>query len=420
MENAAYFPKKTGMVYLMIKEKLTEFCEKNFSRYLKILEEMVSTNSFTDNKDGVNKLGAYTADLFAPLGFLSEFVSSINPSYGNHLICVKEGKGRGSVALVSHLDTVFSPEEEEKYNFRFKVVDDRVYGPGTCDIKGGTLVMYMMLEALKENIPEFYDSISWYLLFDASEETGSADFGALCAKVLPQDAAAALVFEAGALMLDKVHLVTSRKGRAVFRIESVGRGAHAGTSHQDGVNAITKLCKAVLSMAKLTDYSKSITVNTGIIKGGSGLNRVPENAYADIEMRAFYPDLFSETIGKIKSFAHRDEVSELKVQLIQAALPWPENPRSIFLKNVWGKAAEKMNLKAESVRRGGLSDGNFLWNILPVIDALGPTGSNAHCSERADDGSRDQEFAVLSSFVPKAVLNMLGIIQLFDKTDESN
>lgn len=397
----------------MIKERLAKYCEDKFPRYLEILEEMVSINSFTGNRDGVNRLGEYTAALFAPLGFDSSFSPSVNPSYGSHLVCLKRGSGQGSIALVSHLDTVFTPEEEERNNFHFHVDGDRVYGPGTCDIKGGTLVLYMMLESLKENLPEFFDSISWYLLFDASEETDSADFGALCRNLLPKETAAALVFEAGAIMHGKVHLVTSRKGRAVFRLEAVGRGAHAGTSHHDGVNAIVKLCKAVSSMSELTDYSKNITVNTGIISGGSGLNRVPENAYAEMEMRAFDPDVFSETIDKIKSFAHKDEVSEFKVELVRSVLPWPENQYSLHLKEVWSQAAEDMGLRVNSVRRGGLSDGNLLWNMFPVIDALGPTGSNAHCSERSDDMQRDYEYALISSFVPKAVLNGLAVIRLF-------
>ena len=400
-----------------MKDILTAYCEKHFPRYLNILEEMVSINSFTDNKNGVNKLGEYTAKLFTALGFESEFIPSVNSSYGNHLVCIKQGT-LGSIALVSHLDTVFSPEEEERNNFRFQLDGDKIYGPGTCDIKGGTLVMYMMLEALKENMPKFFHSVSWYLLFDASEETNSDDFGKLCKKVIPHETKAALVFEAGAIVMGKVSLVTARKGRAVFRIESVGRGAHAGTSHHDGVNAITKLCKSVLAAAELTDYSQNVTINTGIIKGGSGLNRVPEYAYADMEMRAFDPEIFNETIDKIKSLTHKDGISELNVELKRVSLPWPENAGSQYLKDIWSKAAEDMELQVEPVRRGGLSDGNFLWDILPVIDALGPTGANAHCSERSDDGSRDQEFAVLSSFVPKAVLNMLGIIQLFKNKGE--
>jgi glutamate carboxypeptidase len=47
-----------------------------------------------------------------------------------------------------------------------------------------------------------------------------------------------------------------------------------------------------------------------------------------------------------------------------------------------------------------------------TLDGLGPSGENAHCSERSEDGSKEQEYVLASSFVPKAVLNTVAIIGL--------
>jgi len=204
----------------------------------------------------------------------------------------------------------------------------------------------------------------------------------------------------------------SRKGRAVFRIESEGRGAHAGVAHHLGVNAIVKLCKVVTHLAEITDYSKGITVNTGIIGGGTGLNRVPDNAFADMEMRAYEQEIFNETIEKIKAFSYQDDGLSLDVKLIRAVQPWPQNTASDELYDIWAQAAADMGLKAFPESRGGLSDGNVLWKTLPVIDGLGPVGSNAHSS---GPSLEEQEFAVISDFVPKAVLSMAGLIRLFEK-----
>jgi glutamate carboxypeptidase len=370
---------------------------------------MVSINSYTENTEGVNRLGAYTAALFEGLGFSAESVLSADASRGSHLVCVRKGKGSGCAALVSHLDTVYPPEEEKERSFYFHVEGDRVYGPGTCDIKGGTLVMYMMMECLKEEYADFFYSHSWYLLFNASEETDSSDFMELCTRVIPPNAKAALVFEAGSSFGKKVNIITARKGRAVFRIESEGRGAHAGSAHHAGINAIVRLCKVINHLTEFTEYSKGITVNTGVIGGGNALNRVPDFAFADVEMRAFAPDAFNETIERIKSLTSRNDGLLLNVKLIRTVQPWPVNTLSENLYRIWADAADGLGIETLPEQRGGLSDGNLLWTLFPVIDGLGPAGSNAHSS-----AAPNREFAVLTDFVPKTVLNMLGLIRLME------
>ncbi|HMQ56322.1 MAG TPA: hypothetical protein PKD98_29850, partial [Anaerolineae bacterium] len=79
---------------------------------------------------------------------------------------------------------------------------------------------------------------------------------------------------------------------------------------------------------------------------------------------------------------------------------------------VWQEAAESLGLRVEPERRGGLSDGNHIWRQIPTLDGLGPAGGNAHCSERSADGSKDQEYVLVSSFVPKALLNIVAILRL--------
>jgi glutamate carboxypeptidase len=73
-----------------------------------------------------------------------------------------------------------------------------------------------------------------------------------------------------------------------------------------------------------------------------------------------------------------------------------------------------MGIQVSPEERGGLSDGNLLWNDFPTLDGLGPTGANAHCSERSQDGSKDQEYAERSSFIPKTMLNVVAILELLD------
>src|SRR3954468_3880448 len=115
---------------------LNSYLESKLPKALELLSKMVSINSYTINKEGVNRLARFTAEAFAPLGFSAEFVPAENPEFGNHLVLTRRGKTEKNVALISHLDTVFSPEEEERNNFSWLVEGDRLFGPGTQDIKG--------------------------------------------------------------------------------------------------------------------------------------------------------------------------------------------------------------------------------------------------------------------------------------------
>ena len=123
---------------------MRSYLEEQLPSYLEMLEKMVNINSFTANPEGVNELGKLTADLFANLGFEAEFVPSVNEKYGQHLVLTRNGRSNQALGFVSHLDTVFPAEEEKRNNFHWRLDGERIYGPGTVDIKGGTVMMYMV------------------------------------------------------------------------------------------------------------------------------------------------------------------------------------------------------------------------------------------------------------------------------------
>ncbi len=396
--------------------------EGGMPRYLGILREMVGINSHTRNPGGVDRLGDYTAELFSENGFTAERIPSVNPRYGRHLLLHRPGGSRRTVACVSHLDTVFSPEEEERNDFRWRVAGDRAYGPGTVDIKGGTLVMLMTMEALGREAPAVFDALSWELLFDASEETESDDFGALCAERLAPAggsiALACLVFEAGISRGNDHGLVTARKGRAEFAVTVEGKGAHAGAAHGSGASAIRQMADLVTRLEKMTDYGAGLTVNVGSVSGGTEINRVPHHAEARVEMRAFDPAIFEGAVAEIMALdglatvrsAEGGVPCETSVDLVRRVPAWPDNPGTAGLFATWRKAARLLGGEAQTEMRGGLSDGNFTWDLVPTLDGLGPSGGNPHCSESTPGGEKEQEYVVISSFVPKAVLNAMALV----------
>ncbi|MGB7116172.1 MAG: hypothetical protein WBD56_08500, partial [Anaerolineales bacterium] len=118
-------------------QELEDFFQINLRSNIDMLRRMVEINSFTANPDGVNELGDLTVEFFSKLGFKPEFVQCENPDFGKHLILTQSEENKGAknekpvIALISHLDTVYPPEEEIANNFFWRLEDDRIYGPGT-------------------------------------------------------------------------------------------------------------------------------------------------------------------------------------------------------------------------------------------------------------------------------------------------
>src|SRR5258708_880831 len=202
---------------------LSEFLKAQMPAALEMLRQMVGINSYTANRQGVNKLGRFTAEWFAPLGFTTEFVPSVNPNYGDHLVLTRRGRTSKSIAMVSHLDTVFPPEEEARNNFHWQAEGDRIYGPGTHDIKGGTVMIWLVLSGLRSQAREVFEELTWKLFWNSSEETLSQDFGAVWRKRLDHETLAALVFASGGRLGQEHLIVVARKGRATWRV--TGHGA---------------------------------------------------------------------------------------------------------------------------------------------------------------------------------------------------
>jgi glutamate carboxypeptidase len=399
---------------------LVHFLERQQPAALDLLRQMVEINSWTENREGVNRLGRLTAECFAPLGFTAEFVPSTTPAYGDHLVLTRRGSSAHSLALVSHLDTVFPPQEEERNNFRWQPEGDRIYGPGTSDIKGGTVMMWLVLEALRAQSPAVFETTTWRLFLNSSEETFSPDFGDLCRSRFDSGTLAALVFEADGQTDGLLRLVVARKGRMTWRATAHGRGAHAGGRHPHGANAIVQLGQTIQRIAALTDYARDLTFNVARVQGGTGLNRVPHEATAEGELRAFSPEVFAQARSSLLAQAGRGEVRSaadgficrVDLEILTETRPWPRNPGTDHLMALWRDTSQELGLAVESEQRGGLSDGNMLWDAVPTLDGLGPWGDFDHCSERSADGSKLPEYVVASSFVPKAALNTRAICRL--------
>ena len=190
--------------------------------------------------------------------------------------------------------------------------------------------------------------------------------------------------------------------------------------HPQGANAVVQLGVTLQQVAALTDYSRNITFNPGTIRGGTVLNRVPHEAVAEGEFRAFSPEDYRHAMDGLLGLAGAGCVCSpedgygcgVVVEILSESRPWPRNPGSEWLHDFWIGSGPEAGVDVGRQERGGLSDGNLIWDAVPTLDGLGPWGDNDHCSERSEDGKKVPEYVEVSSFVPKAVLNVLSIRKL--------
>jgi glutamate carboxypeptidase len=377
------------------------------------LRTLVCVNSFTRNRDGVNESGRLVANMFAPLGFAPTYVPSSDPGHGEHLVLRRRGRSRASVLLVSHLDTVYTPEIEALHAFRFRREDDRIYGPGVADIKGGTVLAHLALSVLACCDPDMLDAISWTVLLDAAEEEGSPDFPGLLREHAGDEAIACLVLEHGNDTEDGGTAVTSsRRGSARFVLETRGRQAHAGSAHPRGINAIRELARLIERIESMTSADGSVTFNVGRIGGGLGSNTVPDRAWCEVDLRADREEPYERAVAAIMALGGAGTVTSrhdglggsIHVTRCPSYPPWPGNPGSRGLAAIAREAGLECGLTVTDEHRLGASDGSHAWDLVPTLDGLGPIGVDLHSAEHAPEQGKRQESMRWSSMRERALL----------------
>ncbi|MHC4819271.1 MAG: M20/M25/M40 family metallo-hydrolase, partial [Planctomycetota bacterium] len=320
-------------------------------------------------------------------------VRSVTENCGDHLVLTRNG-GDATLLLVSHLDTVYPR------TFPWRVEGSWIHGPGACDIKGGTVLMWMILRALREHAPERFEKVTWKLLFNATEEGGCADFPDLARAEVNPHTLACLIYEPGASEKDATAIAVQRKGSGRFRVEAFGREAHSGHAHSEGANAIRELARVVERIESLTDYEREVTFNVGVIAGGTTVNTVPAHARIQVDTRAWNTEDFAWAREQVLAQAQEASVQGCRVEVNERPgyPPWPANPRSNELGNLIVLCGKELGQTIRPRKRGGGSDGCHLWDRLPTVDGLGPIGRDPHCPLR--------EAVDRTSFVPRALLSL--------------
>ena len=239
------------------------------------IRRWVEIESPTENAAQVNKLATLVAQEFEGLPVTIQRVAG-KDGKGDHLAVRSQwGQDKPGILVLCHLDTVHPMGFIERLPFR--VDGDKAFGPGIYDMKGGA---YIAAEAFRQICRDkSLPALGITQLFVSDEEIGSPTSRALIEEE-GRKAKYVLVTEPAR---DGGKIVTGRKGVARFEVFIKGVPAHAGSRPQDGRSAVRELGRIITTLENMNDLPRGITVNVGVVRGGTKPNVVPEEAYAEVD-----------------------------------------------------------------------------------------------------------------------------------------
>jgi len=387
-------PVISGSVESLKAQSRLDYFEQRRDQIVSSIRELVEIESPSDNKPAVDRISEAVAGKFAVLGGRVR-VHRVQ-DFGNHLQVDFSGKAGGKpVLLLGHYDTVYPLGTLA--NMPCRVVDNKLTGPGVLDMKSGIALMLYSIAALREWHGELPRPVTVFLVSD--EEVGS-DSSRAITESLARKSAAVLVLEPAAGSEGAVK--TARKGVGDYQIKVTGKASHAGLDFEKGVNAIVELARQIGKVTTFTDLKKGLTVNVGIISGGSRTNVVPAEATAEVDVR----------IARLKDAAGIDKkmrglrVFNRKCRLdITGGINRPPMERTPGVAALYGKAvaiARTLGWKLGEAAVGGGSDGNFTAGLgIPTLDGLGGVGDGAHASHEH----------ILISELPRRAELIAGLIE---------
>jgi glutamate carboxypeptidase len=354
---------------------------------LAAIQDWVRHESPTDAPERVSALAAKIGAEAKAAGALVEIVPG-SMGYGDHLVVRSPWGGDGpGVLVLSHLDTVHPVGEVERNTIR--VEGDSAFGPGIYDMKGGA---YLAHHALRELLREGKTTpLPITHLYVSDEEVGSHSSVELIRR-LGAHAKYVLVTEPAR---EGGKIVTARKGTARFDMVIKGQAAHSGSRHQDGRSAIKELARQILVLEGFTDYERGVTVNVGVVSGGTRANVVAAEARAEIDMRVASPAQAEEMVPRVLGLKAHDKDVTVTVTGGMNRPPYEKGNAIAALFEHTRGVAKEIGIDLQDLKTGGGSDGNFTAAHTPTLDGLGVDGKGGHTSH---------EQLYVSSIAPRAAL----------------
>ncbi|MGJ4941158.1 M20 family metallopeptidase [Bradyrhizobium sp. HKCCYLS1011] len=334
------------------------------------IRRWVEIETPTDAPDQVNRLAALVADGYRDLPATVARIAG-RDGCGDHLLARSSwGQDAPGILVLSHLDTVHPLGFIERLPFRIE--GDCAYGPGIYDMKGGAYLAYYAFRQLCLSGEQSPLGITH--LFVSDEEIGSPTSRALIEEE-GRRAKYVLVTEPAR---DGGKVVTGRKGVARFDVSITGVPSHAGTRPQDGRSAIRELANVIQALEALNDPTRGVTVNVGLVRGGTRPNVIPETAYAEVDARLPTFADADEIVTKILNLKSRSEGVTVDVMGALNRPPYEKSNAGAALFEHARTLADEVGFDLVGTSTGGGSDGNFTAPFTATLDGLGVDGKGAH------------------------------------------
>jgi glutamate carboxypeptidase len=309
---------------------------------------------------------------------------------GGHLFAVPDSRRSHQPAqmLVGHCDTVWPIGTLAE--MPLTVDQDKLYGPGSYDMKAGLVMILFAIEAVQELQGDL--SVAPVIFINSDEEIGSGE-STRYVRRLAQGCDRALIFEPS--LGPSGHLKTARKGVGRFTITVHGQAAHAGLDPEKGASAILELSHVIQRLFALNDPDRGITVNVGTIDGGIRANMIAPQSKAVVDVRV----LHQEDVPRIETAIHSLQPITPGTRLeITGRIGRPPLEKTSGNQALWQiaqTAADDLGFSLEQATAGGGSDGNTTSLYTPTLDGLGAVGDNAHARG---------EFVYLDSLIERTAL----------------
>lgn len=347
---------------------LEQFCRAHEAWLHDVIDALVSIESPTDDKAAVDRCAAEFRRRAAAAGMRVRIEP--RPDAGDHSVA-EIGTGRPRILLVGHLDTVWPHGQIARMPLARR--DGKLWGPGTLDMKVGVAMGLLATRAVFETVGPSTGAVA--MLVTSDEETGSDTSRALIeAEALASDAV--LVLEPA---LAGGPLKTSRKGIGQYHLTVTGVSAHAGVDPGKGVSAVRELARQILALEALHDLTVGVSVNVGVVTGGTRPNVVAEEAHALVDVRA--PTLADAARVDAAFRALQPQLPGARLA-IAGGFERPPMERSAGVAALFAHAQAAAAALGQTVAEGGTgggSDGNFTAALgVPTLDGLGAVGDGAH------------------------------------------
>ena len=374
-------------------ERLHYFEERR-DALVQTIREFVEIESPSDNKEAADRMGAFLAGIFEPLGGRAQFHRT-NEFADNLQIDFPGRESAKPVLLLGHFDTVYPLGTLA--NMPCKIADGRLHGPGVLDMKSGIALMLFAIKALQAWHGTLPRPVTVFLVSD--EEVGSSSSRKVT-EALARQSVAVLVLEPAAGLRGAVK--TARKGVGDYTLTVKGVAAHAGLDPGKGHSAILELARQITAVSKLNSLKQGLTLNPGIIRGGTRTNVVAAEASVEIDVRIKQAKQAAALDRKMRSLKPFDKHCKLMIEGGINRMPMERTAGVAALYKKAQTIAGHINWKLEEASVGGGSDGNFTAGIgIPTLDGLGGTGEGAHAVHEN----------ILISELPRRALLLAGMIE---------